>query len=383
MQWPFFGPIRPRLAHINCYLLTGKTKEDLDFSMLVFSNFKNIVYYLSKFAFSKEPQVKFLGRVTYNKMSSIISKSDADLVIGQFAGVFSRFLSKSFLIMPSANFSLDISRPTQEIVANMMNLRRRSFRKIEGSSFIYEVTKDPETFECFYRDIYLPFAAKTEHISFSRLIPLATVKNWFLNGELLLVKSNDECLAGLLYHPEPQGTIHCRLIAYTEGLAAQAALYRLIQKAKEDGYTRLDYGVAPPLMSDGLFFYKKSLGMEIDPVMDSFLAIKICNFKKPVQDFLVNNPFVFTDSKDMIGLVTLPRSESKYTLSSLCHKYRIRGLHKLLFLYPEEHSKTCQVPSPKAGSKINLKALDSMLELARTTNYEMSVFDLQPIQFET
>lgn len=376
LQWRLFSTIRPRLVHTNCFLLKGKTKENLDLSLLVFSNYENIAYYLSNFAFSTEPQTTFLGRTTCNKLSSIISKNKPDLVIGQFAGIFSRFLSKSFLVLPAVNFSLGISRPTQEIVADMMTLRRRSIRKVEDSSYVYEVTRDLEKFESFYRNIYLPFAAKTARESFSRLIPFATVKKWFLSGELLLVKSNNEYLAGLLYHPEPSGVIHCRLIAYTEGLAAQAALYRLIQKAKQDGYTRIDYGVAPPLMSDGLFFYKKSLGMEIDPVMDAVLAVAICNFEKPVQNFLISNPLVFTDFKDMIGLVTLPRS-SDVNLSSLCHKYYARGLHKILFLYPEEYTEKFQALSSKAVSEIKLGALDSMVQLARTMNYEIGIFGFQ------
>lgn len=373
LQWHVFSRVRPRLVHTDSFLLKGKTKNGLGLSVIVFSNYENIVHYLSKFAFSNEQQITRLGRVTYHNMFSVITEHKPDLVLGQFAGVLSKFLSKSFLVLPSVNFSLDISRPTEEIVANMMYLRRRSIRKIEDSQYVYEVTKNPKEFEDFYRDIYLPFSAKTARGSFSRLIPFDTVEKWFLSGELLLVKSAGGCFAGLLYHPEPGGIIHCRLIAYTEGLAAQAAFYHLIRTAKDAGYKKIDYGVAPPLMSDGLFFYKKSLGMEIDPIMDSVLAIQICNFGKPVQDFLISNPFVFTDFKSMIGMAALSTSVDKVNLSSFCHKHYVQGLHKLILLYPKEYKKRLEALASQDIPDMKLSPINTLMQLTSAANYEMGI----------
>ena len=380
LQWRLFRPIQPSLIHMNCFLLKGKTKENLDLSVMVFAKYENTVQYLSELAFSGTPQFTFLGRVTHNKILSVINEHKPDLVLGDFAGIFSRFLSKSFLILPTTNFSLDISHSIEEINANMMRLRRRSMRKARDSSYIYEVTKNPETLESFYQDIYLPFTSKTAHDSFIRPVPFALMEKWFLSGELLLVKSNDKCLAGLLYHREHESTIHCRSIAYTEGLAAQAGLYRLIRTAKEDGYTRIDYGVAPPFMSDGLFFYKRSLGMEIGITGDDFLAVRLCNFEKPVQNFLINNPFVFTDFMSMIGLVTIDRSmkvADEVSLSSLCHNYHTRGLHKLLILYPQEYKEKFGALSSKDIHEMQLGALVSLTQLTHAANYELGILIFQ------
>jgi hypothetical protein len=203
------------------------------------------------------------------------------------------------------------------------------------------------------------------------------VKKWFLSGELLLVKSNEGCLAGLLYHPESGDIIHCRLIAYTEGLAAQAAFYHLIRTAKENGYTKIDYGVAPPFMNDGLFFYKKSLGMEINPITDSVLAVKICNFKRPVQNFLINNPFIFTDFKNMIGLAMLSKHIEEANLSSFSHKHYVRGLHKLLLLYPKKYREKLGTLPSQGVSEMKLAAVDMLIQLMTAVDYELGIFSFE------
>jgi hypothetical protein len=177
-----------------------------------------------------------------------------------------------------------------------------------------------------------------------------------------------------VYNPEPNGVLHCRLIAYTEGLGAQAAFYYLIQKANQEGYERLNYGAAPPLMNDGLFFYKKSLGMGIDQKLDSVLAVKICKFEKPVQEFLINNPLIFTDFENTLGLVTLSKSE-KVNLSSLCQKYYLRGLQKLMLLYPEGYAERFPVLPSKSFHESKLCGLASLMRLARTMSYETGFID--------
>ena len=190
LQWPLFRGLQPRMLHTNSFLLEGKTKNSLSLSLLVFSNYENIVHYISKLAFSEEPKIELLKRVSYHNMLSVESRVKPDLIFGEFPGTICSFLSQSFLVLPRVNFSLDISRPIEQILGNMMQLRRRSFRKIEVNSYVYESTKDPADFKQFYQNIYLPFTSKSKRDSFSRLIPFGVMEKWFLSGELLLVKLN-------------------------------------------------------------------------------------------------------------------------------------------------------------------------------------------------
>jgi hypothetical protein len=372
-----FSGLQPRILHTNSFLLEGKTKDNLNMSLLVFGDYENIVHYISKFAFSEEPKTELLGRVTYHNMLSVINRIEPDLVFGEFPRVVRSLISQSFLVLPRVNFSLDISLPMERILGNMNSLRRRSIRKIEASSFVYEATKDPAKLVQFYQDIYLPLVSKTEHSSLSRFTPFEIMEKWFLRGELLLVRQNDAYLAGLLYHPEHGDTVHCRVIAYSEGLAAQAALYRLIQTAKKDGYTTLNYGPASPFMNDGLFFYKKSLGMQTDVRdFDSFFGVKICNFEKPARDFLASTPFIFSAFKDVIGLVTLLKPLEEANLSSVCHDHYVQGLNKLMIVSPRIE-KDEQGSSPNVSLKAITSGIDSFMKLVHSANYKIGFFDLE------
>jgi len=378
LQWRLFRRLLPRLLHTNSFLLKGKTENNASLSLLVFCNYDNIAGYISKFAFSQEPKVEKLQRITYNSMLSVVSRIKPDLVFGEFPGAICNSVSRAFLVLPRVNFSLDISPPMEQIVGNMKQLRRRSIRKIEASSYVYEVTKDPAKFKLFYEDIYLPLVAKTEKDSFSRLIPFGVAEKWFLRGELLLIKLDDAYLAGLLYHPETNNTVHCRMIAYNEGLAGQAALYHLIQTAKRDGYTSINYGAASPFMSDGLFFYKKSLGMVIEfKDSTSIFGLKISNFEEPVREFLVNNPCVLTDSERMIALVILPRPVDEVNVSSICHDNYVRGLSRLFIAYPCEVNKHIGGLLPEASPQKLMGGLDSFISLIRSANYEIGFFDFE------
>jgi hypothetical protein len=373
-----FSRFQHRILHTNSFLLEGKTKDNLNLSLLVFCDYENVVNYISKFAFSEEPKTENLGRVTYHNMLSLVNRIKPDLVFGEFPGVIRSLISQSFLVLPRVNFFLDISLPMEQILGNMITLRRRSIRKIEASSFVYEATKDPEKLTQFYQEIYLPLVSKTEHSSLSRFTPFEVMKKWFLRGELLLVRQNDAYLAGLLYHPERGDTVHCRVIAYTEGLAAQAALYHLIQTSKRDGYTTLNYGPASPFMNDGLFFYKKSLGMRTGVGnFDSFFGVKICSFERSTRDFLVSNPFIFSTSKGMMGLVTLLKPLEEVNLSSVCHNHYVRGLNKLMIVYPQMEKDKPRFSSPTVSLKSITGGIDSFMKLVRSANYEIGFSDLE------
>ena len=373
-----FRRIQPRILHTNSFLLKGKAKDNLNLSLLVFCDYENIVHCISKYAFSEEPIIELLGRVAYHKMPSVVNKVSPDLVFGEFPEIVRSFISRAFLVLPRVNFSLDISPTMEKILGNMNHLRRRSIKKIEATPFVYEPTKDPEKLKQFYQNIYLPLVSKKANFSFSRFTPFPVVEKWFLRGELLLIRQNDDYVAGLLYHPERNDTVHCRMIAYSEGLAGQAALYHLIKTAKKDGYTTLNYGPASPFMNDGLFFYKKSLGMRTD-VRDfgSFFGIEICNFEKPARDFLASNPFVFSDFKDMIGLVTLLQPLEEVNLSSVRHNHYVRGLNKLMIIYPRTEKAEHEGFSSRGALKTITGGIDSFMKLLRSVHYEIDFFDFE------
>lgn len=375
IRTPVFNGIRPRIVHTRSFLLKGKTKGNLDMSILVFTNYENIANYVSDLAYSQERQVQDMGRVTYHELSSIVANTKPDMVFAELEAIFLDFFSKKeFLILPRINFSLDISSPLELIRERTMRVRRRNIQKIERFPYTYEVTNDLEKLNLFYNRIYLPLISETANSNFGRPTPMETAKEWFQKGELLLVKSDDKYVSGLLYHPE-NASMHCRMIAYTEGIAGQAALYHSIQNLKEKGYARINYGDTSPFMSDGLFFYKKSWGMEMKPRLKDCMifGIKFCNFEETVQDFLRNNPFIFTDRGSLISLILSDSND--VDPASLCRKYYSPGLHKLMAFRPEKNRDTNRMLAPLDGSSPMLGAVNLITKLASKRDFATCMFD--------
>lgn len=372
IQSRFFNRFRTRITHVGSFLVEGKTRGNSNLSILVFADHKNVVLYMSKLAYSEEPQVTNLGTTTYHKIPSIIADRKPDIVFAEFNGVFSDFFSRTFLILPRVNFSLDISPPWETVIARMRRLRRRNIRKIEGLSYVYEVTRDSDKFGFFYENMYVPFVSKTPEDS-ARLTSRSVAKEWFLNGELTFVKLGDTYLSGILHHPD-NGSMHCRLVAYEDGMACQAALYSVFKKAKQEGCTEVNYGETPPFMRDGLFLYKRSWGMKTKAKLDTSYAIKFCNFEKAVQDFLIDNPFIFTDFKSLVGLVLL--SSNDVDFNSLYRKYYTPGIHKLVAIYPAIDKKAHDISASEDRAARGLGALDSLIELASEKKFEKRIFDL-------
>lgn len=379
MQSRLFDIIRPRISRTQTFLIEGKTARNLDLSIVVFANYKNIVHYVAKLAYSEEPQITPLGRVTHQDISSIIADKKPDMVFAEVDDVFKGFFSKTFLILPRVNFSLDISPPVETILARMKRVRRRNIHKIKKLDYTYEVTRSLDKLKYFYDEIYLPFTSEGTKTDIARLTSRETTNEWLQKGELLFVKTSDTYLAGLLYHPE-DGTSHCRLIAYSEGAAGQAALFHLIQMAKEKGHVRINYGETSPFLNDGLFFYKKSWGMEMKPKIKNYkvLALRLGNFGEAVQDFLIDNPFIFTDFESLIGLVFLDSCNSNP--DSLYSRYYTPGLHKLMILHPEKDNDAYQAMAGESCSTPKLNALDMIRQLAHEAGFETRMFDFSKHQ---
>lgn len=365
IQTHFFDKFRTRLLHIQFYILEGKTtRTNSDLSILVLAN-EHIVNYISELAYSEKVKIKTYGTTTFHNIESTVANTKPDIVLADISGIFSEFFSKTSIIMPHIISTLDISAPWKTIYAKMKRIRKRNIRKIEKLPYTYEVTNEPHKLHYFYHKMYLPFISKRPP-RISGFTSIVSAEEIFSNGGLLLVKSNGKYVSGILYYIV-NGTIHSALLAYKNGIDGQAALYFLIQWAKKNKCTKIDYGTTPPFMNDGLYLYKRSWGMKINANPKRMIAIKFCNFEKAVQDFLYANPFVFTDFKVLSGLILLDKKDADPR--SLYHKYCIPGLNNLLVFYPTKSGNTCQIPISEDTSASVCDAINSLVKLALEKNF--------------
>ena len=335
IQTRFFNEVRPRICHTRVFQIEGKTKRsNYDLSTLVFAK-KEIAHYFSKLSYSEEPEIKYLGKTTIHDIPFIITSTKPDIVFVDAGTIFSEFLlSKEFFVLPYIDFTLDIFDPWDSIYARMDRDKRRRIRKIEKLGYTYEITRDFEKFRLFYYEMYLPHISKRYGKS-AQIVSFAEFEKLFRSGGLLLVKLNGKYVSGAI-HVIRGKTIYIPILAvrevdeYLAKGASHAPLYFLILWAKQHGFEKIDYGSCNPFLKDGLFLYKKAWGMKIRPVNGQdakVFAIKFCNFRKATREFLVDNPFIFTDSENLKGLVI-----SDSNAEDLYRTYHVPGLSDLFVL---------------------------------------------------
>ena len=307
-----FDSIRPEICHSSVYQLEGKTKPSKsNLSTIIFGK-KESAEYFSKLIYVDEPQIKFLGKRTFSDIPLFVEKVTGDLTIVESNWSFSRFLfNNGFLILPQINFALDITDSLEIIQSRMASSKVRRINKIVKAGYTCEITKDPEKLRSFYYDMYLPHMF-ARHGKSARPVSFSECKKLFLKGDLMLIKQNQEGVAGIILVPHGN-ELYQPLIAVKNAnkqitLGSYAATYYTIIFGKQKGYASVDFGDAPPFLRDGLFQYKKEWGMQIRPAMGynaQVFGIRFSNLSEAVKDFLSTNPFIFMDGRNLGGLILL------------------------------------------------------------------------------
>ena len=306
-----FDGVRPKLIRLNAYRLEGKTRFSVSFSTVVVGS-KVSVEYFSKFLYVEEPRVEFLGKFSFDRVASSVDRAWADLTIVEGSWLFSRFLGEhGFFVSPRVDFVLDINGSMETIQNRATDGKRRRLRQVAGAGYSFEVTRDLGALESFYYDMYLPHMAK-RHAGCSLPISFAECKELFLQGELLLVKSGEECISGNLLIPRGdelwEPVLGVKDVDKKLTLGSYAVYYFSIVVGVQRGFARMDFGEAPPFMQDGLFQFKKGLGMWVRPASGSgaqVFGVRFSGVGEGVRGFLSAFPFVFSDGGGLCGLVFL------------------------------------------------------------------------------
>ncbi len=165
--------------------------------------------------------------------------------------------------------------------------------------------------ESFYYDVYLPHMLK-RHSKYAGPISFAECRELFLRGMLLLVKSGEEIVCGNLLVPHRnelwQPILAVRDVDKDLSLGSYAAFYFSVLVGIEQGFARMDFGEAPPFMRDGVFQFKKGLGMRVRPargVSAQVFGVRFSGVPALIGGFLSTHPFVFMDRGSLRGLVFL------------------------------------------------------------------------------
>ena len=333
-----FNQIRPKLWHSTVYLLEGKTKHsEFNLSTIVFAR-KEYAAYVSKLIYVEEPKIKFLGNLAFSDIRSLAENTTHDLILIEANESFSGFLlDNGFFVLPQINFTLDISDSMAAILSRVDRAKRRHIRRLVQATYTYEITKDPVKLRSFYYEMYLPHML-AKHGKSARPVSFSVCRKFFAKGFLVLIKLQHEYVSGMIlvanYDELYQPIIGVKNIDKDITLGTYATYYYATILGKKKGYNCIDFGDAPPFVLDGLFQYKKGWGMRIRPPKNpgaQVFGIRFSNLGEAVKDFLLTNPFIFIDGKNLSGLTFLDsfRNTRKY--------FEINGLSNLLFISSNPH----------------------------------------------
>lgn len=265
--------------------------------------------YFSKLIYVDSPKLEFLGERVFSDIPKFAEEATEDFVIVEANWALSSFLiDRGFLILPQINFALDITDPLEVIQNRMTTSKIRRIKKLQKAGYSCETTKDPAKLKSFYYDMYLPHML-AKHGKAARPVSFPECRRLFLKGDLLLVKQDQECVAGIILVPHGE-ELYQPLIAVKDidkqmTLGSYAATYYTIVFGKQKGYTRADFGDASPFLQDGLFQYKREWGMRIRPAMGNNAQVfgaRFSNMNEATKSFLSMNPFVYLDGKSLKGL---------------------------------------------------------------------------------
>jgi len=337
-------------ARVPAFLFEGKEKGTGDALSVLTVSHHWTANFLSGLIYSGTPSCRSLGHVFIWKARLQRRKHppEADLTFVETDGFFSPLLKRqNYMLIPQwVMFVLDISKPMKEI-RRLFNNRsmQNNIRKIKKHQYTFEVTQDPGKFDFFYSRMYLPYAEKRFEKT-SLKLGYRQMKRVAEKGKLLLVKKEDELLAGNLMREEGKNLFAHSLgirdgdVAYLDEGALTAAYYFTIHWAKANGYQRIDFGYCRPFFQDGIFIHKKRWGMELkkhDGAMGrGIIGINIEKFSPAGQSFFVKNPLIFKDRDRLRGLILADKEcpLDAGDVERLVKINRIKGLDGLIINNP-------------------------------------------------
>jgi hypothetical protein len=293
--------------------------------------------------FTEKPTVREIGQVPIWRASSVAARSDTDLVVVIGSKRLIRRLPRHsavvlpFFVRMVMNVQGDWEDVKQRIHKNIRNSHLRLVRKY---SYEYELSHCEEDFELFYHRMYLPTTEK-RHGELASPMSFEEAHQNFWHGYLHLVKRNGQYVAGGLYYAHGNiarfrvvGVIDADEQLMREG-ALGAYYYALVHSANQAGFDGVNFGDCTPLLTDGIFQYKRRWGSTAmySEVSHEQIWIKIQRDTPAVRQFFKDNPLIIIGEHGQLqGLIVTDETDNvaETTRNEWNKQYATPGLDGLL-----------------------------------------------------
>jgi hypothetical protein len=220
------------------------------------------------------------------------------------------------------------------------NTRKTDLRKVRKYGLIPRITRADEDFRDFYHRMHRPYLEKR----FDDLViiePEWKFMRQCRKGELMQITRDDEVLGGVLMH-KLGGRLAYVWVGVRDDLAPQwdrgvfsAMYYYTILHGYENGCEEVDFLGTRPVLSDGLFRYKRKWGTRVEdsPIPRGDILIRPVRFDAAVRAIFRENPFVVRDGPDLAGKILLDHGvATRGEIEDQVDRFYTPGLRRLKVL---------------------------------------------------
>ena len=358
---------------IDLWLVTGdEPTSRKPMSILCAAKDTKHLNYLLGLAFGASFRERYLGRAWLWRIPKVVAEmaQDCSLMIVQVPkSRFKLLRSSNWFYIPCWVVG-EIDIPRDPTVTKDSSLKS-DFRRIRKNSLRYEVTRDPQRFDDFYHNMYVPQTTKA-HGSSAYIISYEYMRAEFQNCDLLLVTKQEKHIAGILIAYEKSGPrlwslgVRDSNPEYIKDGAVGALFYFSISYLHEKGFTKVEFGRSRPFLRDGVLRYKRKWDQRIVGTSPNWLALKILSYPDAVKVFLQQNPFIFENRGSLNGAVFVDEENSLTAedFEKIDKQHLHDGLSKL-FIYSLQQGdpvKQNNVPSNLAERIVLRSAKDRALK---------------------
>jgi len=230
--------------------------------------------------------------------------------------------------------------------AQHSNHIKSDIRRIRKNRFDYRVTREPEEFDRFYYNMYLPYI-KHVFSDHAFLMSYQAMQEAIPQCELLLITQDGQDIAGGILVYDGSDRVRGWSLGVKEGdsrwvKAGALAAFEHLQTnyLLERDFGSLHRGASRPFLNDGALCFKKNRGMELTDHTSQSFVIKLLSDGPGARAFLQNNPFIYKDEETLSGAIFVAEETfSRDDVPRLWHDWYLPGLKCLtLFCIREGHS---------------------------------------------
>jgi hypothetical protein len=227
--------------------------------------------------FPTPPEVKELSRVFLWQVPALARRfaAQGELVVCEMNHIL-RWRPKGAYVFATPRWIrqvLDITRPMDNILADMNQNVRRNLRKMTKQGFSYTFTQESQDFDLFYHKMYRPYIQK-RHGRRATQNEYEPLRHQFERGGLILVQRDQQPICGMLCLTRGdmceahQMGVHEDHFAQVKKGANVALWWFMMDWARRNGLRLFDFGASRAQTGNGTFNFKRQWGTRVYAMHD-------------------------------------------------------------------------------------------------------------------